>query len=88
MHSSIDSGNLDKPVHAAEERGLEVGEAERGDDDGALVGETVGDVVHGGEEGEEPGFGVVDGFPESVGAPMSREREKGERGEERRTARS
>ena len=31
-----------------------------------MVGETVGDVVDGGEEGEEPGFGIVDGLPESL----------------------
>ena len=52
---------------------MEGGEAEGGDDDLALVGQAVGDIVDGGEGGEEPGFGVVDGFPEPGGEEESGE---------------
>lgn len=69
-----DRNNFDDTIHTAEQGGLEGGEAEGGDNDLALVGETVRDIVDGGEEGEKPGFGIVDGLPESLKKEMSCER--------------
>ena len=61
-----DRNDFDGTIHTPKQSSFEGSEAEGGDDDLALVGETVGDVVDGGEEGEEPGFGIVDGLPESL----------------------
>ena len=53
-----DRNDFDGTIHTTKQSGFKSSEAEGGDDDLALVGETVGDVVDGGEEGEEPGFRV------------------------------
>ena len=57
-HPSEDRDDLDDTVDAAEERRLQVREAEGGDDERALVRERVGHVVERGEEREEPGLRV------------------------------
>ena len=65
MYTREDRDDLNGAVDTAEERGLECGEAEGGDDDLALVGERVGDVVEEGEERKEIGFGIGEGFDHS-----------------------
>ena len=64
--SRAEGRTLYHAVDAAEEGGLERGEAEAGDNDGALVREGVGDVVERGEEREDPGLGVGERLVELV----------------------
>lgn len=58
LYASVDRHDLDEAVDAAKEGRVQVREAERGDDDLALVRETVGYVVERREEREEPRLGV------------------------------
>lgn len=63
-HADPDGDNFDHSIDTTEKRSLEVRKAERGHDDGALVRQTVWNVVDSGEQREEPRLGICESFVE------------------------
>lgn len=66
MYARPDGDNLNSAVDAPQQRRLQIGEAERRDDELSLVRQAVRDVVKRGEEREQPCLRIQESFVEST----------------------